>query len=79
MSVPLAEYLGSARDAPEGKNRIHDAFGSITTLNAACDCAVDPAILAIDEPEVLALRGARAIDRELLVNMLQHFIFEARR
>ena len=36
------------------------------------------AVLSIDETEVLVLRRTRAVGRELLANVEQHFIFEAR-
>ncbi len=77
MGVPLAEHFGPLGDPPEREGGIYDALHLTATSKVVRHGTIDPAILSIDESEVLVLRGTRTVDLELLANMQQHFIFEA--
>ena len=79
MGVPFAEHLGPFGDPLERECGIHYALPLTTTPEIVRHCTFDPAVLSIDETEVLVLRRTRAIDRELLADVQQHFIIEARR
>src|SRR4029079_11450479 len=56
MGVPFAQYLGTFRDLLQGQRRVDHALALATTIEVVGHGAGDPAIHAIDEPEVLVPR-----------------------
>jgi len=79
MGMPLAEHLGPLGDPLECEGGVHHAFRLAATFKVMRHRTIDPAILPVDEAKVLVLGRTRTINRELLANVAQHFIFEAHR